>query len=272
MAIKIHFTITPQAIQKFTRQLKKIGVRKVKDYLTNSTFKDKIKNAMVSLVVEHIDKEKGPSGKWPAHSLTTVRTRAVKKGLGSVGGYRWYNVLAPRPRAFLSPGVRADMINRTKIKVSGTKAMGLDYEVSFHSDRLSQDVSYGRSGIMISELKVAHDPIQMGGLITPRHKQALVLPITQAKARKAADNYLTYYQRQHPRTIKTAISPQGRGNNLSYRQAGIVKIGGQTALLRSQDFNVSKKTVGGKRPFVYVTPKETSRVIRDIQSSLRVSR
>ena len=262
--MNISFHISPTEIKKFERRLKQVSEQKAMDLLRGENFKDRLKNTVIKIVVEHMDKEQGPEGKWPGISQSTIRTRRVKKGLAS-RGYGWRNVLPPSARAFFSSGLRADMINRTKITLFENRKTGLSYRVGFDSNRISQDVSYGRSGYRRKEIDQAHTPIMMGGPIVPVHAKALVIPITQAKARMVAEGYLGVYKAKHPRTRKEGISPGGaRGRNLSYRDAGIIKVGGQTALLRPINF-VRPRMVGGNRKFVYLKPSEVNKIIRGVR-------
>ena len=105
--------------------------------------------------------------------------------------------------------------------------------------------------------------------IIPIYAKALIIPVTQAGAQGAAERYFANYKMAHPRTQKQGISPAGAGGkNLSYRNAGIIKVGGQTALLRKES-NTSRREVGGHREFVYLKPSEVTKIIRGVEGFTR---
>jgi hypothetical protein len=218
---------------------------------------EKVRQNGIKFVISHIHNTMGETGKWRPHSAITLMTRKVKVGIGAHGGYPWgaSKVLPATPTAFLRNETIEQMKTNTRLKVDKSRN-GAFFNFSFWSNILSQDVSYRRSGIAISETKLMHEGKEIGinAKITPKTGRALVIPILPEDKEQIKQDAFSEYIKKHPNTKKKGLTD---------KQAGIRDEGGTMFIFRSR-MRGKPKYIGGERHFIYFTDDEMRQLANSI--------
>ena len=252
--INLTVEIPPDFERKLSSDLQSVMMQ---DMLTEKS-KKMVLNNVVSTVLSHIAKAQGPEFPWSPHGKKTLLARNVKR---NVMGMR--NVLPPSPDAYLRRETLANIRDKTTIE-AGTGPKGVTYSVVFNSNTLNYDVSYPKTGIRVTDLKLAHDRDYRlgGGIATPKFAKALLIPLSSGDANMIAQTEFSKYRAQHPRTKKTTVAESGEGEVFSWRNAGIKTING--ALIAFRNKTKTGVVRGGRRPFIYLTTNELNSIARNL--------
>ncbi len=215
---------------------------------------ENLRQKAISFILSHIQNAVGETGAWKPHSAMTLMTRKVKVAIGGHGGYGWDSsrVLPPSPTAYLRNETIEQMKTNTRVKVTKAKD-GLKLTFTFWSNILSQDVSYRRSGITITDANLMHRGIDLGGGMISSDR-ALVIPILPGQKDRITQDAFDDYKSKHPGTKKTGFTD---------REAGIKEEGGAMFVFRNK-MDAPGRFVDGRRGFIYFTNNE----MQDLANSI----